>query len=224
MKKQLIKISLFIFVISALFVACKDDEDTTAPVITLNGANPFIIENISDAYVEPGFTASDDEDGTITSRVIVTNEVNKDSAGTYEIHYELTDNAGNATDIHRDVIVQNTLETNSPQNKGIYAVTEVCGGPSSNYSDTISFSATVNNRIWFTRFANYINGRAYATVNSAGVVTMPAQTVFCGNPAASRLFSGTGSISTAGGVTTMVINMSETTNGTTVTCTETYTK
>ncbi len=222
MRKSSFKISVLVSMVAIAFFSCSKDEDTTAPAIVLTGGT-YIIENIGDAYVEPGFSASDNEDGNITARVTVTSEVNKDSAGTYEIHYEVTDNAGNAADVHRVVIVQNTLETNTPQYKGIFSVNEVCTGPS-NYNDTISFSATVNNRVWFTRFANYKNGRAYANINSAGVVSMPAQTVFCGNPAADRLFSGTGSIITSSGVTTMVINMSETTNGTTITCTETYTK
>ena len=225
MKKSILKISGICALLTIAFIACKTDEDTTAPVITLDGSNPYILENIGDAYVDPGFTATDNEDGTITSKVVATSTVNEDLAGTYTIDYSVSDGAGNSTTVTRTVIVQNSLETNNPQYKGKFGVSETCtpGGPG-NYFDTLSFNITINNRIWFTRFANYTNGKVYADING-GTVTVPQQNVTCGmNPQPSRQFSGSGSISTVSGTTTMVLNITEVTNGTTTTCTETYTK
>jgi len=221
MKKVLLLLSLAV-VSATLFNGCSKDDDTTAPVITILGDNPYVISSIGTAFVEPGFTATDDNDGTLTSSVNVDDsELNVDSAGTYEIHYEVTDAAGNTTDAHREVIVKNTLETTVY--KGIYTVSEVCPA-TSNYSDTISYSSTINGRIKFTRFANYLNGRVVADING-GTINIPTQTVVCGQaPAPSRQFSGSGTISTVAGVTSISITYTEITNGTTNTCTGSYTK
>ncbi len=225
MRKQLIKISLLGLSLAFAIYSCKDDSDTTAPSLVLAGDNPYILENIGDDYVEPGFTATDDEDGNVAGRVTTTDNINEDSAGTYHVDYSVTDNAGNTSTAERSVIVQNSLQTDHPEYKGVFAANYACTSGPGTYNDTLTFSSTINNRLWFTRFDNYINGKVYATILSNGTsVQIPAQTVVCGNPSASRLFSGTGTISTSAGVTTMTLTISETTNGTTDNCTLTYTK
>ena len=160
MKKSILRISVLLSLVSVAFYACKKDGDTEAPVITLAGSNPYILLNIGDSYVEPGFSAKDNKDGTITTKVTTTTDLNKDSAGTYQMNYYVTDAAGNSGSASRVVIVQNSLETNTPLYLGIFNVSEVCGGnPGASYKDTTSFSSTINNRIWFKRFANYTNER-----------------------------------------------------------------
>jgi hypothetical protein len=231
-KKLSIKIMKNLFLLigavaltATLFTGCSKDDDTEAPVVTLSGANPYIITAIGDSYVEPGYSSTDNEDGNITTGVVVDDsELNEDSAGTYEIHYTSTDAAGNVADVHREVIVKNTLETTVY--KGIYTISEVCGGPASNYGDTLSYSNAINGRIFFKRFANYLNGRVYADINiSSGTVNIPTQSVVCGAaPAPTRQFSGSGTISTVSGITSMSITYTEVTNGTTTTCTGSYTK
>ncbi|MYC79205.1 MAG: DUF5011 domain-containing protein [Cenarchaeum sp. SB0661_bin_35] len=68
--------------------------DETPPSITLMGpANMTVLVNST--YIEPGYTATDNVDGDITSRVVVTGMVNVTKAGTYRIHYDVTDDAGN---------------------------------------------------------------------------------------------------------------------------------
>src|SRR6188768_1972372 len=85
----------------------KDDGDTTAPVITMAGASS--VETVlNETYVDPGATASDDEDGTIT--VSVDNPVNEDLTGTYTVTYTATDNAGNTSSVTRSVRVYNEAE------------------------------------------------------------------------------------------------------------------
>ncbi|MFC2110999.1 hypothetical protein ACFLQ5_00955 [Bacteroidota bacterium] len=88
-----------------------------------------------------------------------------------------------------------------------------------NYTDAISASNTVNNRIYVSKFANYTGGSVYFEVNGANVI-IPSQTVNCGNPAANRTFIGNGSINGA----VMTLNYTETTNGTAVTGVEIYKK
>ncbi|WOD45088.1 immunoglobulin-like domain-containing protein [Hwangdonia lutea] len=69
--------------------------DTTAPVITLNGASTIDL-NVGDVYNEQGATASDNKDGDITASIIISGTVNTNVAGTYLVNYNVSDAAGNA--------------------------------------------------------------------------------------------------------------------------------
>ena len=81
--------------------------DTTPPVITLTGANPLTIV-IGTAYAEPGATATDnvDNDATITSAIMIdASAVDINTAGTYSVTYNVSDNAGNlAVQVSRTVM------------------------------------------------------------------------------------------------------------------------
>jgi len=68
--------------------------DTTPPEITLSGDNPLTLE-CGTPYSEPGFTATDDLDGDITDRVVVTGSVDHTTVDTYLLHYNVSDSAGN---------------------------------------------------------------------------------------------------------------------------------
>ncbi len=68
------------------------------PVISLSG-NRIISLNVGDDYIEPGFAAMDDIDGDITDKVIVTGEVDTQTAGTYTLFYSVTDSSGNISDL-----------------------------------------------------------------------------------------------------------------------------
>jgi hypothetical protein len=80
--------------------------DTTAPLITLNGASTINL-NIGGTYTELGATATDNVDGDLTSSIIIGGDtVNTSIAGTYLVTYNVSDAAGNAaTEIVRTVIV-----------------------------------------------------------------------------------------------------------------------
>ncbi len=69
--------------------------DSTPPVIQLRGA-PTVDVTIDATYSDAGATASDAEDGDISSRIVVTNPVNTALLGTYTITYTVSDAAGNA--------------------------------------------------------------------------------------------------------------------------------
>jgi len=79
--------------------------------------------------------------------------------------------------------------------------------------------------VWVTKFAYYTNGAVkFKFENPESVptdVTIPQQTVHCGNPAADRTFSGNGEATTN---ESFYINYTEHTYGTSVTGIETYTK
>ena len=79
--------------------------DTTAPVITLNGASTINLE-VGDNYSELGATATDNVDGNLTSSIVITGTVNTNSAGTYTKYYNVSDAAGNAaTQRTRSIII-----------------------------------------------------------------------------------------------------------------------
>jgi len=69
--------------------------DTTAPVITLSGDNPFTME-VGTPYAEPGYAATDNYDGDITANVVVTGSVDHTVPGTYTLRYNVSDSSGNA--------------------------------------------------------------------------------------------------------------------------------
>jgi len=82
--------------------------DTTAPVITLAGISPVIVEAGS-AYLDAGATASDIGDGDLTGAIVTANLVNTSILGTYTVTYNVMDSSLNAaTQVSRSVIVQDT--------------------------------------------------------------------------------------------------------------------
>ncbi|MFT5628579.1 MAG: hypothetical protein ACI92X_001832 [Dokdonia sp.] len=80
-------------------------EDTTPPVISLIGASAINL-NVGDTYNEQGATATDNQDGNLTSSIVIAGTVNTNSAGTYLVNYNVSDAAGNAaTQLTRTVNV-----------------------------------------------------------------------------------------------------------------------
>ncbi len=78
--------------------------DTTAPVISLNGATNLAHEQGTN-FVDPGATATDDTDGSVT--VTVSGAVGFD-AGQYTLTYSASDKAGNNSTLSRTVTVSDT--------------------------------------------------------------------------------------------------------------------
>jgi outer membrane protein OmpA-like peptidoglycan-associated protein len=82
--------------------------DTQGPVITINGANPMILECNVDTWTDPGATATDLCSGA--EDVTASGTVNVKVEGLYEITYRAVDNSGNpAAPAVRNVLVQDTL-------------------------------------------------------------------------------------------------------------------
>jgi hypothetical protein len=215
MKKFSIAIMALALSVSAVFYTGCNSEDTTAPVITLQG--DASMDHILNAdFTDPGYTALDDEDGDLTSSVTVDlSEFNEDETGTYTIAYSVSDAAGNVGTATRTVMVKNEAASLA----GAYAVAGSDGTNTWTYTDNITASSTNNNRIWVARIGNYNNGAVYFNV-SGNNISIPMQTVNCGNPAANRTFSGQGGI--AGSVIT--IDYIENTGGTAINVQEIYTK
>ena len=82
------------------------EPDSNAPVIQLRGDATINIV-IDSTYSDAGATANDQEDGDISSRIVVANPVNTTVLGTYTITYTVSDLSGNAAKpVTRTVNVQ----------------------------------------------------------------------------------------------------------------------
>ncbi|MCK0108346.1 DUF5011 domain-containing protein [Flavobacteriaceae bacterium S0825] len=94
--------------------------DTTAPVITLNGASTIDL-TVGDAYTEQGATATDNVDGDLTSSIVIGGDaVNTNTVGVYVVTYNVSDAAGNvASQVNRTVNV-NPVVTDVTLNQGFF--------------------------------------------------------------------------------------------------------
>ncbi|MFA5603419.1 MAG: immunoglobulin-like domain-containing protein [Bacilli bacterium] len=74
------------------------------PVISLKGSKTVKVIK-GQNYVEPGYIATDEYDGNITSNVTVSGVIDKDTVGTYQKTYEVTNSLGETTTITRNIEV-----------------------------------------------------------------------------------------------------------------------
>lgn len=79
--------------------------DITAPELTLSGN---LIETIyvGDDFIEPGYNAIDDVDGSSKEMVKIESNIDTGKRGVYEIKYIATDSSGNETKASRKVLVR----------------------------------------------------------------------------------------------------------------------
>ena len=131
-----------------------DVVDTTAPIITINGASTVSIQ-VGSTYTDLGATATDNLDGDLTASIAVNNNVDANTVGTYTVTYDVTDAAGNqAIQVTRTVNVDSapnnapsvdsvTLST-SDSNGLVYSdVTLTCTSTTSDADgDTVTTSTT----------------------------------------------------------------------------------
>ena len=84
--------------------------DTTAPVITISGANPVDVD-LGTTYNDAGATATDAYDGDLTASITVSSNVDTNTVGTYTVTYTVSDAAGNQATETRTV---NVVDNNNP--------------------------------------------------------------------------------------------------------------
>jgi len=89
-------------------------QDTVAPVITLNGANPMTV-GFGTVFTDPGATASDGCAGNLTSSIVVTGSVDTNTVGFYALTYTVSDPSG-----HSDTKVR-TVEVSPYNFTGFFA-------------------------------------------------------------------------------------------------------
>ena len=220
MNKRLILIpALLIATTSVIFTGCSKDEDTTAPVITLNG-DVFTEIELQEAYVEQGATAIDGEDGTVN--VSISGIVNNDLKGNYTISYTATDEAGNTASEERTVTVVNSADFLG----GTYDdATDVCGASGSAMFDaTVTPSDTENGEFDVTNFGAF---RQSITItcefNSAtNKITASTPQSLGGVTNLTQVFPSSGIISNSPVTFQIVYEWND--GGSSEICTSTYTK
>lgn len=212
--------ALFVALSSLVYTGCKDDEDTTPPVVTLNGDQNVTIY-LQGTFTDPGATAVDDEDGSVT--VSTSGTVDNNFADDYTITYSATDAAGNTGTNFRVVTVANELGSSAFE--GTY--TCLINPGAYTYSESLSLSNSLNKALEWSKFGDYsnANSKLNIVIGTNNQVTIPTQTIVCGTPAVARTFTGNGTLVGSGSTGSQVIlNIDETVNGSTGSFTYTYTK
>jgi hypothetical protein len=178
----------------ALDAIINDDKDTTAPVITLNGSNPTVLE-LGGTYSEAGATADTGE------AVIASGTVNTSEVGTYTITYTAVDSAGNVGTATRTVIVEDTtapvitVNGSSPLTHELGSTYTDAGATASDLSGmiTVTTNGTVNSDAVGSYVLTYIatdpSGNTSTETRTVNVVdtTAPVVTVTGDNPATVEL-------------------------------------
>lgn len=85
--------------------------DGEVPVLELKGADNLKIY-VNGQYEEKGYTATDNIDGDITDKVVVTNNIDFATPGTYKVTYEVKDSSENKAYLERIVEVMERPATN----------------------------------------------------------------------------------------------------------------
>lgn len=190
MKKQILSAATILLLSAVVFTTgCKkDDDDTTNPTVALNGGSTTYSQ-VNKAFSDPGATATDETDGTLTANPSGT--VNTAVVGTYIITYTATDAAGNKGTNTRTVHVVNFDGNYTLVQSGCTDV-----GANGTGSSIVSASGTTAaNRIDIGDFGLYAANTANATF-SGTTITVPSQASATGTTG--DKIEGTGSITGTG--------------------------
>ncbi len=191
--KKLVFVFVSIVLIAGIstFTGCKK-ENTQPPTVTLIG-DAVITTPLNAPFTDPGATAIAEDGTNLEVRVSCTPSFNNDVAGTYTFTYTATDADGNTGQATRTVIVENQAK----DFVGSYNATDDGISASWHYgwAETITASPTINNRVFFSKFGFFTNCSPYIDINAAHTsCVLPLQTFSCGEPAETRSFSATGTI------------------------------
>ena len=129
--------------------------DVVPPTITLKGYTSVYV-TVGSSFKDPGYSASDDVDGDLTSSVKVSGSVNTSVAGTYTLTYAVSDGGGNRTEAQRTVKVY-TYEPN-PKNR-VYLTFD--DGPSANVTPQVLDILKANNVQATFFIISYSNSNKY---------------------------------------------------------------
>jgi hypothetical protein len=167
MKKRIVVLSSAVLTSLILGLTGCSKDDTTSPVVTLNGNSTEDVI-LNSTFSDPGATANDDEDGAIT--VSTSGTVDVDHTGDYTLTYSATDAAGNVGQASRVVHVYNQAELFEGTYNNSVDTCQV-GGPSAfNPAPTVTVSDSLNKHIWISNFGAFgssVKVEAVITDNAA---------------------------------------------------------
>ena len=143
----------------------------TNPVISMNGAS-LINKNVGDTWTDPGYTATDAEDGSLTSSVTTTGSVNTASSGTYQLVYSVTDSAGaEATRMIRTVVVHSPavpyLQDIAYEYDGNGNITKIIDSSNTSASKSVTYTYDDLNRLTQASATGVASGQSTYTQNFA---------------------------------------------------------
>lgn len=102
--------NFLILILTPFIVYSVNLKNGSSPILSLVGSSNINIE-AGTTYTDPGANASDNEDGDLTSQIIITGSVDSNTLGVYSIIYSVTDSDGNTTSLTRFV---NVIDTTKP--------------------------------------------------------------------------------------------------------------
>ena len=120
--------------------------DPTPPELYIEGSRIMVIMSGED-FTDPGCTASDKEDGDLTSAVTVSGSVDPDRAGVYTLSYCVADAFGNSVSDSRTVYVVSPQSSAEPNGKYIYLTFD--DGPSDHTGWLLDILAKYNVKATF---------------------------------------------------------------------------
>lgn len=88
-----------------IIVKGNGSDDTSTPQITLNGDKEIKIK-VGETFSDPGATATDSIDGSLTNKIVTTGTVDTTTAGEYKITYTVKNSSGKEASVTRTVLVE----------------------------------------------------------------------------------------------------------------------
>ena len=134
-------------------------KDVESPKIELKGGSNITIYK-GNNYNEPGYSAVDNCDKDITSKVVVTGDVNTNIPGTYTKTYKVEDNAGNKQEVKRQIKVINPVSYNPTPVSGCVVYLTFDDGPSNVTTSILNTLSTNNVKATF-----FVTGNADSNPN-----------------------------------------------------------
>jgi LPXTG-motif cell wall-anchored protein len=149
--------------------------DTTKPVIKLKGEESQTIE-VHKNYEEAGFSANDNYDNDLTSKVLVSGAVNTDKLGEYTLSYDVKDSSNNsAITLKRTVHVVDTtkpvitLKGEADINIEVHkSYTDEGVSATDNYDNDITPNVTTSGKVNADKIGQYVV--SYDVKDSSGNV------------------------------------------------------
>ena len=111
--------------------------DTESPELELFGGTDLLHE-LGKPWAEPGYAASDEQDGNLTGSVTISGTLDVNTFGTYTQSYTVADTAGNEANITRTVRVIDS--NNDSDGDGFDDYIEAVAGSGSNDSNSTPFN------------------------------------------------------------------------------------
>lgn len=147
--------------------------DTVKPELTLLGDTSMSLK-VGGTFTEPGYTASDSFDMTVTaSSTVVTGTVDGSTAGTYVIHYSVKDASGNESTADRTVVVHELSSDASLASLAVSSGTLSPAFASSTfaYTVTLPFDATTTPDLAYTLTDPFAAATSTPAINVASTST-----------------------------------------------------